>query len=80
MARLHLFPNWSSNPYTNMLTQLVNADGWQVNGSQTCVELVAELRQMRAGDVFHIQWTEPIAQAMPDRAKARRASPNFAEH
>lgn len=77
MARIHLFPNWASNPYTNMLTQLVIADGWQVDGSLTCAEVVAELRGMRSGDVFHIQWTEPVAQAMPDKIRAKEAFDSF---
>lgn len=77
MPRIHLFPNWVSNPYTNMLTQLVMADGWQVDGSLTCTEVVAELRKLRRGDVFHIQWTEPIAQAMPDEARAKAGFQSF---
>lgn len=77
MPRLHQFPNWSSNPYTNMLNQGVMAEGWQVDGSLTSAEVVAELGQLRAGDVFHIQWTQPIVQDMQDAEQARASLREF---
>lgn len=77
MPRIHLFPNWRSNPYTNMLSQSVIAEGWQVDGTLTCTQLVAELRLLRAGDVFHIQWTQPIVQDMPDARGARESLGEF---
>lgn len=77
MPRLHQFPNWTSNPYTNMLNQGVLAEGWQVDGSLTRAEVLAELELLRRGDVFHIQWTQPIAHDAPDRRYAREGLIEF---
>lgn len=71
MGRIHQFPNWASNPYINMLTQIVIAEGWELEGSLTAAELISALQLLRKGDVVHIQWTQPIVQDMSDRTRAK---------
>ncbi len=77
MPRLHHFPSWKSNPYTTMLMQGVAAAGWEVDGSLTAADVVTELAAMRRGDVFHIQWTQPIVHDMPDEEAARESLTRF---
>lgn len=78
MAHLHHFPAWTeSNPYTNMLHQGVLAAGWRVTGTTTLDALVRALGTLGAGDVFHIQWTQPILKDARDRHEAAAALDRF---
>lgn len=61
MHKIYLFPNWTTNPYLNLLTLEARADGWQVDGGTRLHEqLFRQLPNLVAGDVFHIHWTGPF--------------------
>lgn len=78
MAHMHHFPAWmDSNPYTNMLHQGVLSSGWRVSGTTTLDGLLKSLPELRAGDVFHIQWTKPILQDARSLDAARHALDRF---
>lgn len=61
MATIYEFPNWTTNPYTNMLLLEARARGWSVRGSAHFQTLMRELDTLNEGDVLHVQWTSPIS-------------------
>ena len=60
MKSLLSFPNWNTNPYSNLLYLEARAEGWEPFGGVKFSELVTDLRKVQAGDVVHIQWTSPF--------------------
>lgn len=62
MSRLLSFPNWNTNPYSNLLYLEARADGWEPFGGVKYADLIADLQKLRGGDVVHIQWTSPFGE------------------
>lgn len=70
MPRIHVFPQWKSNPYLNMLYVGAIAEGWEIGGSRDLEGLFEALLDVRPDDIVHIHWTSPILQRAPDRETA----------
>lgn len=71
MARISVFPYWTTNPYLNMLYMEARSQGWRVDGKWRYHELLNELQVLAAGDILHIHWTSPVAENVKDAAELR---------
>lgn len=62
MNKLLSFPNWNTNPYSNLLYLESRASGWMPFGGVKFTDLIADLTKLGDGDVLHIQWTSPFGE------------------
>lgn len=65
MKKLLSFPNWNTNPYSNLLYLEARAEGWDPFGGVKFSDLMADLKKVQEGDVVHIQWTSPFGDQLP---------------
>ncbi|GEL95186.1 glycosyltransferase [Cellulomonas composti] len=79
MPTLLAFPAWRDNPYLNLLYLAARGEGWDVQGTTAHAELVRRVPALRAGDVLHIHWTQPVVQPATDEAEARERLDAFTE-
>jgi len=71
--RLFVFPSWAGNPYLNLMNLAPRAAGYQLLERSAFTSLLSTLDELKAGDVFHLHWTSPIAQsAHSDREAMKR--------
>jgi len=70
--RIHVFPNWRTNPYLTMVYVGAQAEGWQVEGTTKPPQLVRAISDLGGGDVLHLHWTGPIVQSEHEADAARR--------
>lgn len=71
MARISVFPYWTTNPYLNMLYMEARSRGWKVSGKWRYHELVSELAALEPGDIMHLHWTSPVAEHVKNAAEFR---------
>ncbi|UPL15207.1 glycosyltransferase family 4 protein [Microbacterium galbinum] len=70
---LCVFPSWTGNPYLNLMNLAPRAAGYQLIQRSAYESLLKTLVVLGDGDVLHVHWTAPIAQAAHShRAAARR--------
>lgn len=75
--KIYAFPNWNTNPYLNMLYLEARSRGWQVEGRTHYHELMADLPTLSAGDVLHVHWTSPFAEAVKSGTQLRARIDKF---
>lgn len=61
--RLCVFPSWTGNPYLNLMNLAPLAAGYQLIERSAYGSLMKSIEVLDDGDVLHIHWTAPIAQA-----------------
>ncbi|MEV8273879.1 glycosyltransferase [Microbacterium sp. NPDC077184] len=66
-----VFPAWRSNPYLNMLSLSARASGYRFDGETEFFGFLRAIRRLSRGDIVHVHWTSPIAQAALSGREAR---------
>lgn len=72
-----VFPDWTDNPYLNLLALEARARGHRVTGVTMLSTLISRAERLGAGDVLHVHWTSPILQKAEDEVDARSAFEDF---
>lgn len=70
IARVGLFPVYRDNPYLNMLYLAARARGYDPRETSTLEGAESILRNLHAGDIFHMQWTAPVVQRAESEEEA----------
>ena len=72
-----VFPDWTDNPYLNLLALEARARGHRVTGVTMARTLMSRAERLGAGDVLHVHWTSPILQKAETERDARAAFEEF---
>lgn len=70
--RICVFPSWNGNPYLNLMSLAPRAAGYQFVERSAYTSLLTSMAALGDGDVLHIHWTAPIAQAAATHRQAAK--------
>lgn len=77
MPKISTFPNWTTNPYLNILYLEVQSEGWEISGGTSYADLLKAVKVLGTEDILHIQWTSPFEAGVKSRADYQRRIREF---